>query len=359
MIYNPLPKEGSKIAVALSGGVDSSVAACILKDMGYDLTGITLRVSRGLSGQSDCLGDDATLDALRVCQTLGIKHYVLDVSRLFERAILDYFKNEYMRLRTPNPCIRCNELIKWGYIQKRVRVLGIEYIATGHYARIALDTSLNDAPRHFIVRARDTAKDQSYVLWRLNSKHLVKTIFPLGELSKDEVRGIASRFGLHVAGKKDSQDFCLRAGTDLPSRVFELRFKDGRLLGRHDASHPLTIGQRGGMKIAYGKALYVMRIDGNTGCIFLTDDREDLLCSSIRAIKVNCFIYVPDEGLDVTAKIRSVGRVYKAHLHRLGRDEMRVSFNDMPYAAALGQSVVCYIDDVLVAGGIIDGVNEE
>jgi tRNA-specific 2-thiouridylase len=358
---------GRKIVVAMSGGVDSSVAASLLIDRGFDVTGITMNLF-SLPGElcrseelRSCCGQKAVEDAHRVAIHLGIPHFVVDLRREFEAAVIADFAREYSRGRTPNPCVRCNERIKFRLLLQRARRLGADFIATGHHARVARDPA---GSRYLLKKGKDRAKDQSYFLYRLSQAQLARIVMPVGALTKVEVRELARRRGLAVAEKAESQETCFAPLGDYPEflagrapgafRAGPIKDLAGRILGEHKGIGNYTIGQRRGLGISAPRPLYVIAIDATRNAIVVGDERDlhrkKLLASQVRLI---CGKRI-EEPVMVKAKIRYKHREARALVIPVSARRVRVEFDRPQRAITPGQSVVFYKRDVVLGGGIID-----
>jgi len=345
-----------KVAVAMSGGVDSSVAALLLKQKGYQVFGITMDILPG-----DAIYDQENItvkDARKVAAQLGIPHYVTDLRQPFSDYVIDGFCDEYFRGRTPNPCIVCNQHIKFGFLMRTALDLGADFLATGHYVRIGKDNG-----EFLLYSGLDSSKDQSYFLYTLGQEQLAHTMFPLGDLHKEKVREIAIASGLLVANKTESQEICFvsrgryedfveSCRPDVP-KTGEFRFSDGKVLGMHHGVHRYTIGQRKGLGIAFGEPIFVTRIDPETATVWLGRFDElyssSLLADEVRYISGQSF----SEPIHLTAKIRSAAPKVEALVSSLGDTRMRVEFFEPQRAITPGQSVVVYNGDQVLAGGTI------
>lgn len=355
---------GKVVAVAMSGGVDSSVAAALLKEAGYEVFGITLNPWAEVPGQGTVTGPrrrscspDDVLDAREVAARLGIPHYVFNIQAEFRRWVLDYYVAEYRRGRTPNPCIPCNRQIRFGLLLRKALALGADYLATGHYARVR-----HDADGYHLLRAVDPQKDQSYVLYGLGQFELSRSLFPLGEYTKAEVRVVAARLGLPVADKPESQDFCflggldyrdwlaLQAGTVNPGPIEDLA---GRKVGEHRGIAFYTVGQRRGLGIAAGIPLYVVAIDPARNAVIVGPE-EALYRESVEAEDVHYVAGRPPEGpVRITARIRYRAPEAPATLEPRPDGSAVVRFDRPQRAPAPGQVVVFYRGDEVLGGGII------
>ncbi len=360
-----------KVVVAMSGGVDSSVAAALLVHEGHEVIGITIKthsydeVGGNVDQEGTCCSLDGINDARRVALLLGFPHYVIDLSAEFHDRVIDNFVGEYLRGRTPNPCVVCNRTIKWGALLKKAEALGADALATGHYARVRSDERTG---RYVLARGRDSSKDQSYALWGLSQDFLRKTIFPLAEKTKQDVRALAAGYGLPNASKGESFEICFVADNDytrflreavpgLESRVEggDL-IADGRVVGTHRGYPFYTIGQRKGLGFSSHDPLYVTGIDAKTNTVTLGRG-EELLHGGLIATDVNLMKYESmPEPVAVTAKIRykDAGSPATAFMDSGGR--LVVNFDEPRRAITPGQSVVLYEGDDLVGGGIIDTI---
>ncbi len=366
MVDRPASGKG-RVVVAMSGGVDSSVAAALLLEEGYEVVGVTMKLfdysdSGGARAERSCCDLRAFNDARRVCDRLEIPYYVLDLRESFRSEVLDDFVDEYMEGRTPNPCIRCNTRIKWEHLYRRAEVLEAGWIATGHYARIE---RLEDGSRA-LLRARNAEKDQSYALWGLRREQLPRTLFPLGSLSKPEVRRIARRLGLANAGRPESQDICFVPDGDYgaflrrraPSRLAavpdgEIVDERGKVLGRHRGFPYYTVGQRRGLNLALGSPVYVTRIDAGRNRVSVAPE-EGLQRRGLEASSVNWLVDPPRGGFRCRGAIRyrDPGASCTA---RWSDGVLSVEFDRPRRAITPGQSLVLYDGERLIGGGIIEG----
>ena len=349
-----------KVVVAMSGGVDSSVAALLLKEQGYDTVGVTMKLYDA-DGEDvpdyyrGCCTVDDVEDARRVCHHLGMRHYVFNLQREFQSFVIDYFCSEYQRGRTPHPCIACNDRIKFSFLLERARFLGARYVATGHYARI-------EAREHTLslLKGVDTHKDQSYVLYGMGQRELRHTLVPVGWYPKDEIRRMAEEAGFPNAAKPDSQDICFIPGGDYreflrqrvtprPGRVVDSR---GTVLGEHPGVEFFTVGQRRGLGIAGASPMYVLSVDAAEAVVTVGPE-EELYSAECQAEDVT---YVsgrePVDGAEVGVKIRYKSPEVPGTIHPRGRCAL-VRFREPQRAVTPGQAVVFYRGDEVLGGGRI------
>lgn len=353
-----------KIAVAMSGGVDSSVAAHILKARGHDVFGLTMKVwpcGRGDEGDPRvCCGPAAVRDAERVAGALAIRHYTIELARRFEDAVVEYFLSEYARGRTPNPCARCNRLVKFETLLNKARSLGARCLATGHHAVVRADPASGLSS---LARGSDREKDQSYFLYGLAQSELSHAIMPVGEMTKDEVRAAAAQAGLHVAGRPESQDVCFVPGGDLEAFLRERRPDalepgpivdlDGTVLGEHGGIALYTVGQRSGLGLSRPSPAYVVRIVAEENTIVVGDE-GDLYSSRLTARDLSWIAgRPPGRSFRAQAKIRYAGEPAACRVD-LSEGEARVTFDEHRRAIAPGQAVVFYDGDTVLGGGTIE-----
>lgn len=366
------PGAGTPVVVAMSGGVDSSVAAALLHEHGYRVIGITLNLwdydSSGgnLNYNSGCCSIDTIGDARAVCHKLGVPHYVLNLRDEFNAAVQENFIAEYFIGRTPNPCVRCNTYIKWGALLQRVEDLGAGFLATGHYCRIRLDA---DSNRWQLLRAVDQNKDQSYALWGVKQAALARTLFPLGGLRKPETRMLARDLGLKTSEKPESFEICFIPDNDYrrylrhraPERVEAMcngEFVDmeGNALGQHQGAAFYTVGQRKKLGLAAGRPVFVTNIDATTNTITI-GSHGDLLQQRFTAASVNWISeFRPPDGRKMTCKIRYRDPGAPATLWNAEESVVRVKFDEPQRAITPGQSAVFYDGDIVIGGGVIDCV---
>ena len=350
----------------MSGGVDSSVAAYLLKESGYDVIGVTMSViprnEEFDEKEGGCCSISSVNDARLVADKLDIPFYVMNFKGLFERKVIDYFVDEYLQGRTPNPCIACNKFIKFDEFLKKAEGLGADYIATGHYAKIEKDSSTG---RYLLKRSLDIKKDQTYVLYNMTQYQLEHTLMPLGSYEKEEIRDIAEKIGLKVHNKPDSQEICFIPDDDHgrfikerePDKVKPGYFvdKSGNILGEHKGIINYTIGQRKGLGIALGKRVFVKDIIPENNTIVLGDE-SDIFSNSLYAEELNSipFETIPN-NMKVTAKIRYGTRESEA-IVKEHEDGIIVEFEKPQRAITKGQSVVLYDGELVIGGGIIKKV---
>lgn len=361
--------------MAMSGGVDSSVAAVMLHEQGYDVIGITMKTwdyhrSGGDNGkETGCCTVESMNDARHIAVKYGFKHFIVDIRDEFGDWVIDRFVEEYTSGRTPNPCVLCNTHIKWAALLRRADNLGCDFIATGHYANVRKENG-----RFVISKGRDHDKDQSYALWGVQQKHLERTIFPLGRFRKTEIRKIAEEYGLlNVANKPDSYEICFIPDNNyhrflndrvegLEERVRGGDFVDkhGKVVGKHKGYPYYTIGQRRGLDIALGYPVYVTDIDPVNNVITI-GEKEDLVSTTCRARELNLVKYdkIPGGSMDIIGKIRYNDDGASGTITQISDDEIEVHFPAGREAITPGQAIVCYDGDDVVAGGWIHKVNIE
>jgi len=356
-----MSNKGKLVVVAMSGGVDSSAAAAILKGEGFEVIGVTMRLWTEGNGGSPaphrrCCSLEEVEDARRVCQVLDIPFYVLNFEPQFQTYVVDYFCQEYLRGRTPNPCLACNKWIKFDFLLNRALTLGADYLATGHYARIERREG-----SYVLRKAVDSAKDQSYVLYNLGQSEMEHLLFPMGAHTKGEARRIAQEMRLSVWDKAESQEICFVTNGDYHDFLAERSLnqpgdivdREGKVLGRHSGIGFYTVGQRRGLGLMAHEPLYVLSIEPDSNRV-VVGSNEQLLRSELAAGEVS---YVsgepPQKPKDVTAKIRYKSPETKATLYPQGR-QARIVFEEPQRAITPGQAVVFYSEDVVLGGGIIE-----
>ena len=356
--------EKKRVVVGMSGGVDSSVAAWLLKEQGYDVIGVTMQIwqdeeEKIQEENGGCCGLTAVDDARRVAASLDIPYYVMNFKREFKENVIDYFVDEYIGGRTPNPCIACNRFVKWESLLKRSMDIGADYIATGHYARV------EQLPNgRYAVRTSATGrKDQTYALYNLTQEQLKRTLMPVGGYTKEEIREMAAKMNLPVAHKPDSQDICFVPDGDYASFIEKTAdqtfpqgnfvLTDGTIVGRHNGIIHYTVGQRKGLRVAMGYPVFVLAIRPETNEVVL-GKAEESLSRYVRADRIN-FMSVEDlkEPKKVWAKIRDNHKGAWCTVERTGEDEILCTFDEPLRAAAPGQAVVLYDGEYVLGGGTI------
>ena len=382
-----------RVLLGMSGGVDSSVAGYLLREQGYDVIGVTMKVwpQDCISRAEDkCCGPQAVADARSVAHSLGIPHYVVDEADQFERLVIDYFSSEYQAGRTPNPCVMCNEKLKFGNLWSKAQALGCDYIATGHYAIIehvdATPSSRGQergegaAPTHAVLRKGvDPRKDQSYFLFSLRQPQLRRALTPLGTMSKPQIREIARSLGLKVADKMDSQEICFVPGNDykafLRSHLGENEFHrgeiydvDGNFVGQHEGIELFTIGQRKGLPGGLARPRYVVDLDPGTNRV-IVGDADDLVCEEFEIDRMNWISSreswsrrgaetstrgaCAPQTIDCNVKIRYSHPGTRATLTPFDSNRARIRLHEPQRAVTPGQAAVLYDDDVVIGGGWI------
>ncbi len=352
-----------KVVIAMSGGVDSSVAAALLKEQGYQVSGVTMEIgtgelSPGKGRRHGCYGpgeEEDIEDARKVAKTLGIPFYIFDLRQEYKAEVLDYFCHEYLSGRTPNPCIKCNRQIKFDVLVEKARDSGIEfdYFATGHYVRTEYNESKH---RHLLKKAKDLTKDQSYFLFSLSQEQLGRSLFPVGDYTKEVVRKMAADFGFCVDKKAESQDF-ISGGyfplvkTAQPGPILD---KTGNMLGKHRGISFYTIGQRKGLSISAKEPLYVTDINPESNAIIVGSKEElyhdELIASGLNWIAIEKL----QQPANVKTKIRYRHQEAEAVIAPLDEDKVYIRFKEPQMAITPGQAVVFYDDDTVIGGGIIE-----
>jgi len=354
-------KEKKKVLVGLSGGVDSSVAAYLLKKEGYEVIGVTMAIWDGkysASGKHACYGpdeDEEIREAREIAGMLEIPYHVFDCSAEYKASVLNYFKAEYLSGRTPNPCVKCNQLIKFGMLPLLAEKGGLayDYFATGHYALGRYD---ENRKRYILKKGIDPKKDQTYFIHRLSQEQLSKTLFPLGGLSKPEVRKIAREAGIPAVEKEESQDFYggdYKELLEMPATPGDIVLTNGEVVGRHDGFWNYTIGQRKGLGVAYSEPLYVVKLDPETNRV-IVGTRSETYESTFFVRDLN---WISIESLttrmEITCKIRSAQKEREATIEPDSDGQIKVTFYHPNDAITPGQSAVFYEDDIVVGGGTI------
>lgn len=338
-----------KVTIAMSGGIDSTVAAMLLMDQSYEVEGVCLSLYK-----------NDTDKAKEVAGLLGIPFKVFDYREIFYKEVMESFKDAYERGETPNPCIICNEKVKFGRLFEDAGIFGQGFLATGHYAKIEYD---QESGRYLLKKAKDPVKDQAYFLYRLSQEILSRTIFPLGDLTKDEIRKMAVERGLSDGKKNDSQDICFITGEDYgqflestmgtPSKPGDFTDKEGRVLGKHKGIIHYTPGQRRGLNLSFDKRKYVVEIDSEKNRVVLGDE-EDLYTKNMVVDQVNLISFsVLEEPMEATVKTRYSHKGAKAIISPNENGRVSVEFAEAQKAVSPGQSAVFYRDDEVLGGGII------
>jgi tRNA-specific 2-thiouridylase len=338
-----------RVLVAMSGGVDSSVAAALLREAGHDVTGVTLKLWGGESDSGCCSVADVE-DARRVAAQLGIPHYVFNFTEDFEANVVTPYTDAYAAGRTPNPCVECNRTMKFGRLLDRARVMGFDAVATGHHARVGRDGD----GRPVLRRGADGAKDQSYVLYMLGEDELARVRLPVGELTKAEVREHARRLGLRTADKRESMDVCFITkhgkdaflGARIPRKPGELVTTTGDVVGTHTGVDAFTIGQRRGLGVAVGERRFVVDVDATTRTVTL-GSRDDLLRTELPVVDPTFTVAPPAPGEQVLVQVRAHGTPFPGRWHG-----DRVVCDEPQPRVAPGQVIALYRDDVLLGGAI-------
>ena len=356
---------GKKVVVGMSGGVDSSVAAFLLKEQGYEVIGVTMQIWQEEDDQTveengGCCGLSAVEDARRVAGTLGIPYYVMNFRREFKEHVIDYFVQEYLNGRTPNPCIACNRFVKWEALLDRSLKIDADYIATGHYARVEQLPNGRFAIRNSVT----AAKDQTYALYNLTQEQLSRTLMPVGDHTKEEIREIAERIGLPVAQKKDSMEICFIPDHDYAAFIEKTAKQvppegnfvdqDGTILGRHRGITHYTVGQRKGLNLSMGRPVFVTEIRPETNEVVIGDERQvlsdSLVCSNVNWMAVDG---LHGEEMEAVVKIRYSHKGAPCRLRELSDGRVECRFETPQRAVTPGQAAVFYQEDHVVGGGTI------
>lgn len=355
----------NKVMIGMSGGVDSSVAAALLKKEGYDVTGVTMKIwpeqTCGVQPDGGCCSLSAVEDARRVAFKLGIPYYVLNFQDIFKDKVIDYFVDQYIKGRTPNPCIACNRYVKFESLLNKAVSMGIDRIATGHYARIEKDPL---SGRFLLKKSVSDRKDQTYALYNMTQYQLERTLMPVGNYEKDTIRKIAAEMGFDVANKPDSQEICFVPDNDygnfiasnINQAVIPGKFTDtkGNVLGEHKGIIYYTVGQRKGLGKSFGKPMYVVRLDMENNTVVLGEAGEEY-SSGLTAVDLNWIAIENLTGqMEVKAKIRYSAKEAEAVITPLGESRVRVDFKNKQRAVTPGQSVVFYDGDIVIGGGVIE-----
>lgn len=353
-----------KVVIGMSGGVDSSVGAYLLKEAGYEVIGVTMQIwqdedTQEQAEQGGCCGLSAVDDARRVAADLNIPYYVMNFKKEFKENVMDYFVSEYLEGRTPNPCIACNRYVKWESLLKRSLDIGADFIATGHYARVVQ----LEGGRYTLKKSATAAKDQTYALYNLTQYQLQHTLMPIGEYTKDQVRSIGEKINLQVANKPDSQEICFIPDHDYAGFIAEntdRHIKDGNfvntkgeMIGKHKGITHYTVGQRKGLNLSLGHPMFVVEIRPETNEVVI-GDQEEVFSSRLYANNLN-FMSIPDlEGeIKVTAKIRYSHKGAVCLIKKIDKDVVECIFDEPQRAVTPGQAVVFYDGEYVVGGGTI------
>jgi len=347
-----------RVVVAMSGGVDSSVTAALLQEQGCDVIGVTMRLWDGPATGKGCCGVDDASDARRVADRLGIPFYALNYAEAFREKVVDNFVDEYLAGRTPNPCARCNQFIKFDRLLAQARDLGADYLATGHYARID-----REGGRPRLRTGRDPAKDQSYFLAVTPAEQLGAIRFPVGDYGKDEVRRLAERYGLVTANKPESQDICFVGGsaaefvaghgTGPGLEPGEIVDRAGHVLGEHKGAAYYTVGQRRGLHLVAGRPMYVVEVDTGSNRV-VVGEADEVFQRAMEVADLNWFAEpLPATGRSVAVKVRYAGKPVAARVAPLGENRARVVFDEPVRAVTPGQVAAFYDADEVLGGGWI------
>jgi tRNA-specific 2-thiouridylase len=351
-----------RILVAMSGGVDSGTTAALLKSEGHDVIGVTMQLWDYGDADGGCCSADDVRDARRAADQIGIPHYVVNYMDIFKKYIVEDFVGKYLSGKTPSPCVLCNQFMKFNFLLRRALELGADYLATGHYARIETEEGTG---KFYLNKALDKSKDQSYFLFTLAQEELKRIMFPLGSMTKDEVREVAKSMNLKVADKPDSQEVCFITGGDYRDFLKEYTEKKrergkivdvaGNVLAYHDGVHSFTVGQRRGLGIAKGKPMYVVRVEPETNRVVVGEEK-DIFRSSLIANNISWADGIPSDEIEVKAKIRYRHKEEDAVVKVDSDREALVEFKTPQRAMTPGQAIVFYKKERVLGGGWINEV---
>lgn len=349
-----------RVLLGMSGGVDSSVSAILLKEQGYDVIGITMKLWNSQKDESSCGNNLGIEDAKKICDYLGIPHYTVDLEQCFKNHVIDDFICNYSNCRTPNPCIECNKYLKFGKMYEKAKELNCNYIATGHYAKVEFDEKYGE----YVLKKSDSeSKDQSYVLYGIKKEILEKLLFPLAKFeNKEEIREIARKHGLAIASKPDSEDICfipdgdyksfLEKNSNISPKIGEIVDRNGKILGKHNGLYKYTIGQRKGLGISNPVPLFVLGFDKEKNQV-IVGEKEELYTKEIYVNEVNFLLSNIQFPIEVKTKIRYAAKEASSTIYKINDKIYRILFDEPQRGATPGQSAVFYIEDVVLGGGKI------